>query len=341
MPPAGLLGGWLRKRGGGRWSYSYKRRWFVLGADGVLRYYTAPTIDKEQGQIVLENATITSNGEASLEIHTPTGERIFQISANDAEERDMWLNALQAGSQKRSSMGWVTSSVVASSVDASSTKSSTRAVVQATHKVESTGQLIGGVELGGGEGSVPDISDRDGTSVDSSRPRSVTQEMGVPHAGAAAGLPPPPGDSVADNDDGRQPNPTNPRKGLDNYLALREQTRQRLQSRSNFDMGDENEEPLSPPPLSPGSPTYVPSAYHAPVPQQGAKVVSEVGGMVVTQHVLVRGAPLSPLERLEQLDRLDALDALDRRERYARMQLAREAEDMAKARAAAAQKVEV
>ena len=32
--PTGVLYGWLQKRGGGHWSNEYRRRWFVLGADG-------------------------------------------------------------------------------------------------------------------------------------------------------------------------------------------------------------------------------------------------------------------------------------------------------------------
>ena len=54
-----LAGGWLRKRGGGRWSSGFKRRWCELRQGPPrLEYYKSPKDLVARGSIPLRDADI-------------------------------------------------------------------------------------------------------------------------------------------------------------------------------------------------------------------------------------------------------------------------------------------
>ena len=102
--PTGVLSGWLQKKGGGRWSTDYRRRWFVLAADGTVRYYKAAGTTEPQGQFSLAGAELCATGEADLEVHT-TG-RIYYITASSSRDRDTWLGAMRATTDQSGTLSW-------------------------------------------------------------------------------------------------------------------------------------------------------------------------------------------------------------------------------------------
>lgn len=190
--PSGLYAGWLRKRGGGRWSSEYKKRWFVLSTDAVLSYFKEPTSTTPQGQITLAKAKVSASGNCSIEIYVETNERTYYIEAASAADRDMWLNALKAGVSRRDSLGWINAAA-----------SGPKPMEKSGSSIP--GQLMGGVELGG-ESREDELAPQAAASPPSppGRPRTITQQLGVPHARFNDFLPPPPD---FDHDDEEEAHP--------------------------------------------------------------------------------------------------------------------------------------
>ena len=155
--------GWLRKRGGGHWSSEFRSRWFVLnGYSQVVQYFKAQPAspaDKPSGEIRVQDAAIVSKGGLGFEIH------VVQSNSNTQDSRVFIIEATSTALRdewvealERCQPGW---------------------------KMSSHGQL----EPSNRRTDPPDAAA-------ASRPRTITQAMGVPHAhpGGPVTLPPPPPD---------------------------------------------------------------------------------------------------------------------------------------------------
>jgi hypothetical protein len=121
MPSGGLLSGYLYKRGGGSrmfGSTDWKKRFFVLDTEGVVRYYKLQPTSSEspQGQFQLMGADVVATGTKGFEVRGATtddlpnrsqksqksGARVYIMEADTTEVRDTWVAALTAASSSRS-----------------------------------------------------------------------------------------------------------------------------------------------------------------------------------------------------------------------------------------------
>jgi len=95
--------GWLYKRGPSQFSFSEKRRWFLLCARGAyceLMYFNAKPdgLKQPKGSIQL-NAILNIERRRDFLFAIVTQRRVYELRAEATEEVEQWMNALQAANQ--------------------------------------------------------------------------------------------------------------------------------------------------------------------------------------------------------------------------------------------------
>jgi len=87
---------YLEKKGE-KFNTSYRKRWFVLTADGTVAYYKTEETDgkKPDGSIDLSAFVPSDSGGVLFELQPLVGTRTYVLRAESEEERIRWLNALR------------------------------------------------------------------------------------------------------------------------------------------------------------------------------------------------------------------------------------------------------
>ena len=109
-----LLSGYMNKRGGGGGlfgSTDWKRRYFVLDTEGVVRYYKSDGSENPQGHFQLLGAEVVAIGVKGLEVRGAANDsqsasqkssRVYVIEAESEKSRDTWLAAFISASNSSS-----------------------------------------------------------------------------------------------------------------------------------------------------------------------------------------------------------------------------------------------
>ena len=97
-----LLEGWLHKKG--HINHAYRRRFFRLDTDGVLRYFESKMATKEKGAVLLkdiatvdEDAACNQSGEYVFRLHPILkNQRVYCLRADSPVDKSTWIAALSA-----------------------------------------------------------------------------------------------------------------------------------------------------------------------------------------------------------------------------------------------------
>eukprot|EP00483_Globobulimina_turgida_P007688 UN07703 len=85
--------GWMKKRGGGKKSSKFKRRYFKLFTDKKLAYYTKEKNCRAKGHANLSFIQIKKMDDTSFTIQT--SKRLWVFQCETMEERDDWVNVIE------------------------------------------------------------------------------------------------------------------------------------------------------------------------------------------------------------------------------------------------------